>query len=311
MSGLLLLAALLSSVAPLPAELQRAIAALPADPPPPKLNNDTHYVVSNERRPDLFYRAAKGRGGVYVGIGAEQNYILAGWARPDLMILLDFDQVIVDLHAVYRAFILEAESPEALRALWQPASRGQALRILEQRVPKAMRDAARAAYEQAQPAVHKRLAEHARKAREHRRPNALTGSLEDYGHVRKLVQTGRVVAVRGDLTGSRTLQAVASVLTSGGLIVRTLYLSNAEQYFMYGPGYRANMLALPTDARSVVLRTLPGRPRGYEYIRQSAANFNAWLRHKRTNSVYIMRGFKRGQKLAGETQHHITRKPPQ
>ena len=62
-----------------------------------------------------------------------------------------------------------------------------------------------------------------------------------------------------------------------GGTVRLLYLSNAERYFNYNDAFRKSMLALPTDERSLILRTRARRDGTYEYILQEAANFTAWV----------------------------------
>ena len=85
--------------------------AVVEDPPPPELVRDTHYIVSNESRQDLFKDSIAAHGGALLGVGSDQNYLLAGWSRPELLILFDFDQVVVNVHRVYRAFFLNAATP--------------------------------------------------------------------------------------------------------------------------------------------------------------------------------------------------------
>jgi hypothetical protein len=126
---------------------------------------------------------------------------------------------------------------------------------------------------------------------------SLWSDADQLARVQGLLRQGRVVAVRGDLTGPATVRAIATAVARAGWVVRVLYLSNAEQYFMFKQPYRDNMLALPMDRRTVVLRTLPARPRDFEYLVQSGASFRAWLKRRSTRSVYKMRGFVRGQDL--------------
>ena len=52
-----------------------------------------------------------------MGVGTDQNYLIAGWSRPEVLVLMDFDQVVVDLHRVYQLAFLHAESPEAFLRL--------------------------------------------------------------------------------------------------------------------------------------------------------------------------------------------------
>ena len=100
-----------------------AFTNLPADPAPPELVRGMHYWMSNEDHLDLFHPAVKDKGGLYIGVGTDQNYLLGAWARPEGLVLMDFDQSIVDLHRVYRVIFLAAETPEELLRLWRLESR--------------------------------------------------------------------------------------------------------------------------------------------------------------------------------------------
>jgi hypothetical protein len=68
---------------------------------------------------------------VYVGIGADQNYLLVGWARPDLAIMADFDKYVVAVHSVYAAFFAAAPGPNAFYRLWQPAQHRRARQAID------------------------------------------------------------------------------------------------------------------------------------------------------------------------------------
>ena len=87
-------------------------------------------------------------------------------------------------------------------------------------------------------------------------------------------------ALRGDLTGNRTLRGVAKAARALHLPVRGIYLSNVEFYFDYGSGLGDNLAALPVDGRSMVARTYPFKHRGsdYRYVVQSALDLQAWLK---------------------------------
>ena len=82
-----------------------------------------HYTRSNETRHYLFKSPINEIGGIHVGVGAEQNYIFAGWSKPKVMILMDFDQWIVDLHRAYSVMFAKAETPDAFIELWQKKNR--------------------------------------------------------------------------------------------------------------------------------------------------------------------------------------------
>ncbi len=90
---------------------RKALSAIEADPAPDSVIQDTHYFVSNERHPHRFRKSLTDVGGMYVGVGAEQGYLFSSWAKPEVIIHADFDQMVVDVHTLYRIF-LEA-SPDA------------------------------------------------------------------------------------------------------------------------------------------------------------------------------------------------------
>jgi hypothetical protein len=281
------------------AALTKALAELPADPPAP-LNNDQHYLVSNEGRLDFFFRHTQGRSGVHLGVGTDPNYLIAGWSRAEWVVLFDFDPWVVDLHRVYRAFFRVATDRAHFLRLWSADGVSEAERVLELEGADAPRLAER--YRGARARVSKRLGDLARGLRGF--PSFLHDD-ESFAHLADLARRGRILAVGGDLTGPHALFALATALREAGLVVRTLYLSNAEQYFMYRPPFRANLLALPFDDRSIVLRTLPGRPKGFEYILQSGLGFQAWVGSPKTTSVYAIRGLVKGHHLVGDREHVI------
>ena len=98
-----------------------AFSKLERDPRPKSITRNAHYVISNENHHHLFEPAlSKLKGGVVAGVGSDQMYLFAGWAKPEALVPMDFDQVIVDLHYVYGAMFRKAETPAELIALWSP-----------------------------------------------------------------------------------------------------------------------------------------------------------------------------------------------
>ena len=110
--------------------------------------------------------------------------------------------------------------------------------------------------------------------------------------MRKLFVDKRVFILRGDLTADATMQAIATAAKRANLPVHALYLSNAEQYFPYHDGYRKNVLALPFDEKSLVLRTISWPQWGfakdsnsYHYNVEGGLSFQSWLADKNTAGV--------------------------
>src|SRR5690606_5122001 len=94
-----------------------------------------------------------------------------------------------------------------------------------------------------------------------------------YQRTRALVRGGKVIALRGDFTRGGVVRALGERLREHEQEVGLLYLSNIEQYFLYGPEFRANIAALPFASDGITLRTLPGRPAGFEYIVEDGDHF--------------------------------------
>lgn len=294
------------ALAPIPNEWADAFGAVRPDPPPPKLTRDSHYWVSDEQRHDLFRQAIASSGGVLIGLGTDQNYLLAGWARPEVLVPLDFDQMVVNLHYVFRVLFLASATADEFVARWDKERYPETKALVEaayaDREP-AFRKGVLRALKVARPKVERRLARVKRTLGR----IGVTSYLDDptqYRYVVDLFRTNRVFPVRGDLTADKTVKDVAEAARRTGLAVRTLYLSNAEQYFKYNDSFRANMLALPFDARSVVVRTAGTRSAWaadglYDYVVQSGANFRAWMESPKTYNVWTIVATRRVDKKTG------------
>ncbi|MDY7225917.1 hypothetical protein [Hyalangium rubrum] len=285
---------LAASVASASTPVLSGFESLPSDPAPPELVRGLHYWISNENNLDLFHDAVKDKGGVYVGVGSDQNYLLGGWARSEVLVLLDFDQAIVDLHRVYRVIFLAAETPEDFLRLWQRKSRAEVRRLItEGYEDKKERFGALQAHGTARGAVERRLLRVVEQMAKASLPSFLTDAAE-YAHLRRLFQEDKVFMVRGDLTARRSVSAVGEAAVKAGKKVGVLYLSNAEQYFSYGAQYRRNIRALPMDESSVVVRTSGQRGithlKGtyYHYNTQSGSSFAAWLADPKTRHAHGM-----------------------
>lgn len=260
------------------AEMLRAIKAIRQDPRPRALTQHKHYVVSNEVRQYLYHGVVAPMGGVYVGVGAEQNYLFAGWSRPELMLLVDFDQTVAQLHQIYNLLLSRADTPEAFLALWTPASSPAVVGWIQAMPIKPWRRQQLAElFGWSRRLVHRRLGAIKWRYTKERVPTFLTDQRQ-YDHIATLARNHRIHAFRGDFTGDRTLRDVAAFCRKFNLPVRVLYLSNVESYFPYArKRFRQNIIDLPFAPRSVVLHTLPWSKTRYYYIYQTGPNYQAWL----------------------------------
>lgn len=279
-------------------DLAEALRALPPDPAPERTTNDTHYLVSNERRHDLFELSRRGgRGGVMLGVGSDQNYVMAPWAGTELLIVVDFDDKIVDLHAIHGALMGAAPTVEEFRRLWSDAGTADAHAVLRSDFGRARARHLIALRDEALPAVEKRLRKLARRFEE-LGVHSYLDTPQQYRFVADLQARGRVVAIRGDFTKAGVMRRIAEQLDEHEVDLQVLYLSNVEQYFAYRKPFKANMRALPFAEDATVLRTLPGRPAGFHYIQQRADDFVAWMKAPRVWSVYAIRGRTHGEPFA-------------
>ncbi len=293
---------------PLPQAWSDAFAQLNSDPRPPALVRDTHYIVSNEDNHFVWRTALEGRGGVYIGVGTDQNYLLAGWARPEFMVLLDFDQVVVDLHRVYGVIFLNSPTPHDFLDLWEDRNVRRVEELIEAlKVDAPTRRGMLAAYRMAHFAVPRRL----RRVEAAYKPLGIRWFLNDMNQYRYLVElfrTNRVVMVRGDLSIGGAMSSVAAALQKVGGIARTVYLSNAERYFPYTPGYKRSLLSLPTDERGLILRTRARMSGAYEYIVQDAGNFKRWLDWGKMSYAVELTRYREIDHASGA--YYIRREPP-
>lgn len=263
------------TVPSLAAAHRRALAAIEEDPAPTQLAANFNFVASNEEHLDRFRAAAIPAGGIHVGVGTEQNYVLAGWQRPDILVLMDFDRRVVDVHRLYALAFAEADTAQGLLTLFSTKHQGPMRRLIEDRCAKD--EARRLTYllQHGVARIETRLRWMVRHGAE--LPSFMT-ERRHYDYIRGLFAAGRVRALRGDLTGAKTLTGIQRFAGTIGSTVRTLYVSNAEEYFQYDPQTRKNFLGLPSDDDSTVLRTTYPGGEDFLYLSQKTKAFQAWLR---------------------------------
>ena len=83
---------------------------------------DTDNLVSNERSylhvvPELRALAGRHRGGVYLGVGPDQNFSYIAHVRPSLAVLIDIRRDNLLLHLLFKALFAEARTRAAYLAM--------------------------------------------------------------------------------------------------------------------------------------------------------------------------------------------------
>lgn len=274
----------LYAVTPLPPEVGAALHGVVPDPQPTSITRDTHYLSSNEWRLETFAPALHDVTGTLIGVGADQNYFFAGWSQTSLVVLMDFDQWVVDLHGLNAIAFATADTPDAFMDFWTRSSRAASEAKIRAHAT-SPRDAQRLV--QLYRLCRTRIVVRLEKVRATMRERKVASFLTDqgqYDHVASLSRTGRIIALRGDLTKRGALQRLTAVLKRYELPVGALYLSNAEQYFGYSPSFRANIASVPASQDALLLRTRPTGP-DYTYCVQELDAFHAQLQRKDVHSV--------------------------
>jgi hypothetical protein len=291
-----LLAAPAWAVQPLTPEQKSTFWGSPEDPPAKTLFGVSdefvgrHYTTGDEWHAELWQPYIKDLGGGYMGVGSDQAYLYIGWARPEFAWLTDYDPLVVDLHAVYRAFFLEAETPEAFVKFFAPGQQTTALDRLEHHYAgNAKLKTYKEIYNRNRGNIHYRLTLLGKSMRKAKMPCWLTDP-ETYAYVRDLVRAERVRPLVADLLAGKGVQGVAAAARKLGVTLRVVYLSNAEEYWPYSQQFRANMTSLPVDEKSRILRTLSSfsKNKDYRYNVQPALLYQAWLQRPTLRGVRQM-----------------------
>ena len=213
------------------------------------------FVMSNEWRHDVVFPKLNELGGVFVGVATDQNYTMAAAARAQLLITMDYDADVVDTHRIYHHFISASPTADELRSYYTEAGSQKAVAHL-QKVAATPEEANRLTkvyhrYRQ-RLALYLHQVAHVRVGQ--RKPTWL-GDPAAYSYIRSLVQSGRVMAVQGDLNGAVALRSIGDTARALNLPVRVVYTSNAEGFFRYTQAFKDNIASLPHDEKSVILRT--------------------------------------------------------
>ncbi len=275
---------------PLDEATRAALLAIPQDPPPKEITRGMHYYVSNEDLHYLWRERVEGIGGVYVGVGAEQNYLVAGWSRPDVLVLMDFDEHISWVHEVHGLVFRKCETPDQYIKFWGPKRKDDLTALIDESWG-AGSERARRAHKMLKRA-HWKISTKLRVIRHRYRKLKTPCFINDqaqYDHLRQLWLGGRVLPIRGDLTAGKAMAGIAAFAKAHKLPIGVVYLSNAEYYFDFGHAqYTPNILGFDFAPRGVVLRTVPRASETYRYYVQSGADFQTWLRSGRVKNVFAL-----------------------
>lgn len=282
--------ALFLPAGPLSADQVSTFSASREDPAPEKLlgvsekYEDSHFVAGNEWNLQVFEPHVRALGGAYMGVGADQAYIIMGWMRPELAWLMDYDDHVVYIHRLHQLFFEAATTAEEYLHLWSKDGSEAARQLITDRFADALqRKRCLHRYANSAGRVHRRLQ---RVVKRLLIPFYLTDARQ-YEYLRTMWLEGRIRTLRANLLASDGVVGIAGAARQLGIPIRAAYFSNAEEYWDYGPEFRNNIRAIPADDRSVVLRTRGTweSNRDYRYIVQPLQNFQDVLSVKRIKSL--------------------------
>ena len=302
------------SVTVLPDDQQAVLKGIHEDPAPKSLIYNAHYVISDETRHDVFYNKIKDLGGMYVGVGTDQSYLYIGWSRPQVAVIMDFDKLIIDLHEVYRLIFLKAETPDEFVKLWYKENKKKIIAMIKEAFPEPVKQKRIIkAFKFSRSWVAGKMGILKKHHKKHKVPIWITDAGQ-YKYIRDMFKAGRIVMLRGDLTATKAMPGIAEASKKLGIPVRVFYLSNCEQYFFYEEQYRANIQALPTDAKTLFLRAFAWASNPdygladtrYHYNWQSAENFKDWMANSKANKVGKMLIWRTKGKVTGTSEMKIT-----
>lgn len=244
-----------------------------------------HYFRSNEWRQDLLAPHLDSLGGALMGVGSDQNYTMAAMAKSSWLLLVDFDPRMPIVHEIYRILVVASETPASLLARFDHDAEDQTIELLQTSdAPEPMRATLVSHFKKYRNAWFRYLRRVSRTTWEGH-PFTWLSNRDLYRHVRDLHRAHRIWSFTGNLLGTTTVRAVARFARDQGITLRVVYFSNAEQFFAYEPEFQKNMRVLPTDDRTVVVRTVrhrytPKAPKGrWHYV---VHNFSDFLRRMDT-----------------------------
>lgn len=271
-----------------------------------------HYTTGDEFNPNVWFSHVQNLGGGYVGVGSDQAYLNIGWARPEWAWLIDYDPLVLDLHAIYRIFLTEAASVEEFLQFWAAGREAVALdRIDHHFADSPKHKTYREIYSRNRANIWYRFTLLRRQMQKVKTPCWLTDP-EMYSYVRALVMAGRVRPISANLLENKGILGIAAAARKLGVTVRLLYLSNAEEYWTYGRNFRENIAALPMDEKSRVLRTLSSfsANRDYRYNVQPGLLFQAWLARPQVLKVRQIVNQRRELKDPSDVEITFTEREP-
>jgi hypothetical protein len=253
--------------------------------------DDGSTTISNENRLDLFKNKIVNKKGGYIGVGTTQNFTLAAWARSEWIWLIDFTRIAVAANRLHIAFLKHSSSPDDFKRLWQLKSREEACQIIKTEYANDPElNYLLKTWSLASHFVRGRLyvLQHFYRTK---RYSSWYTSQEMFLWAKSMAERDHIIALKGDLKGTTTFKGIAQKASEMGVDINVIYLSNAEEYFVFNKNFIKNMTSLPTGKEATLLRTMtiykwifPWAPGsdfrnlvGFHYNYMAMSDFKQWL----------------------------------
>lgn len=257
-----------------------------------KALEDVHYVIGNEWALQAFREDIKDIGGGYMGVGPDQAYLFIGWQKPELAWLADYDPAVKRVHALYRALLMAAKTPEEFVGYFDRNKVETAAAAIASTTEGAETKSLQAIHRRNRKWFFFRLRKLRRKLRDAKVDTYLTDQ-ETFDYIKAMFAANRIRPLVSNLNDTDGVAGITEAAKKLDVPIRVVYVSNAEEYWKtYDPNFRANMAALHTDDQSVFLRTrlIWKINEDYMYIVQPFDNLRAWLADPGTERVRDMLG---------------------
>lgn len=207
----------------------------------PKNISSLSHIRSNERGNHYFKSViAPPEGmkseGFYLGLGAEQNYHLMAYSKPEFALLIDHDPAVVAMHAIHRVAFLHADSTDDFIAFYDDEHAEDSLNLLEREYsddPNLSDFAMRIMKDHTTRTVqHGRFTIMKKTPEGHRYPfkDTFLSNEKDYQFVRDMFRTKRVMLSMGDLFSEDFVYSLGSLIKDLETHLENFYTSNAPDY---------------------------------------------------------------------------------
>jgi formylglycine-generating enzyme required for sulfatase activity len=214
------------------------------------------YLTTNEPDQHLWEPYVHNVGGGYVGVGADQNYSLLAAAKSRFVWLFDYDPLVVRLHHMLRAVILGSPTAKDFVEAFAPGNYQKTKDMISENAPASEKESALRSLQASRELLYADYSKRLKTPEGAKRTYDWLTNPESYRYVRLLYQQGRILALKGNLLTDRIMPSIGKAAKVMGVTVRVFYTSNADDQWKLTPQFRANVLGLPFDERSVWLRTV-------------------------------------------------------